>query len=102
MRMGDEEWAKAQDALWTQETDLAAKCEELRQNEDDGVIVPVLYDAAEGLYSDAPAFSGVGKMRLKNIFHRPPVLLRLPGKLLRRRETPSFAFFRELSHILKR
>lgn len=65
---GNEEWAEAQDALWTQETDLAAKCEELKQNDADGVIVPVLYSAAEGLYSDAPAFSGVGKMRLKNIF----------------------------------
>lgn len=65
---GDDGWAEKQDALWTAETALAAKAAELKQNDPNDSILPVLYGAAEGLYNDIPALSGVSAIRLKNIF----------------------------------
>lgn len=48
-----------QDRVWTKETDIAAKASEIKANDSDAVILPVLYQTADGFWSDIPMFSGV-------------------------------------------
>jgi len=64
----DAEWAAQQDSLWTRETDLLAKTAEIKERNPEAVIIPVLYDAADGLFHEIPALSGVSTMRLKHLF----------------------------------
>ncbi|MBS5842138.1 MAG: ABC transporter permease subunit [Clostridiales bacterium] len=89
----DAEWAQKQDRVWTKETDIAAKASEIKANDSDAVILPVLYQTADGFWSDIPMFSGVGMMRLKNIFSKDD------GKNTQPQEEPSrgiITYFKEM------
>ena len=89
----DAEWAQKQDRVWTKETDIAAKASEIKANDSEAVILPVLYQTADGFWSDIPMFSGVGMMRLKNIFSKDD------GKNTQPQEEPSrgiITYFKEM------
>lgn len=64
----DEDWAKSQETLWSRENDFLLTAQKLKDENPDGIIVPVLYSEADTLFSDDPALKNISKIRVKNIF----------------------------------
>jgi len=64
----DKEWADSQSSIWSADVDFMSKATDIKTNSPDSFIIPILYECSEGLYSNSPQFTGIGKVRLQNLF----------------------------------
>ena len=64
----DETWKTSQESLWTADVDFVTKATELKNASKDSCIIPVVYNAEDGLFDKTPEFTGISKIRLQNLF----------------------------------
>lgn len=64
----DEEWKDTQESTWISDSDFLTKAKEIKQSSPDSCIIPIIHEAADGLFDKTPEFTGINKIQLQNLF----------------------------------